>query len=138
MRFGRMIDVFNVEHDHVSIEDVSYLRTRDQQYGEFGGRIVFCSDQDYHCILGGIRVAVPKAANGQRRWSKDGIECERVSPFRGQQITATCAFADATTRFFYTRDNGIVWYERSGAPGRRFELVGSKGLFAAGAPSAEK
>lgn len=136
--FGRTIDVFNVEREWFARDDVSYLDTRDQQYGEFGSPIIFCSNREFYCIRGGIRVAVPKVTSGQARWSADGMECEAESPFTGERIVASCAFADATTRFSYAPENGIEWYERSGDEGHRYELVGPRGLFAAGTPSAEE
>lgn len=137
MRFGRTLDVFNVDTSHFSREDIEYLERRDQQYGEFGGTVLFCSDEQYFCVRGGIAAAVPKTASSQRGWSVGRIDCEAESAFSGTADVINCTFAGTLTRFLFSEQRGIEWYEASGDPGIRWEAVGP-GLFAAGTPSAEK
>src|SRR5688572_30838938 len=84
---GRNIDVFNIDELYFSEEGVGYLNRRDYEYGEFGGQIEFCSNEEFYCLAGGLNVAVPKNKVGQKEWQYEGRNCQAKTALSDQQIT---------------------------------------------------
>lgn len=126
-----VIDVFNLQQLWVSYEDVDYLKRRDLAYGEFGGQLGVCSNDKFHCLLGGVDVVIPKSGHHHDEWSFKGIGCkaERSSQEGGAQ-RIVCSRGDNVVTFVYSRERGIMSYVRSSQPEREYELFGVKGLFA--------
>ncbi|MDZ7923650.1 MAG: hypothetical protein U5M23_06235 [Marinagarivorans sp.] len=48
-----VLDVYNLTKLYFSNEDIEYLRKRNFKYGEFGGQIKNCSNDEYYCLIGG-------------------------------------------------------------------------------------
>ena len=127
----KAIDVFNISDNWISHEDSDYLNRRDFEYGEFGGKISFCSNEDFYCLQGGISVAIPKGDFEKSQWKINGIECQSESLSPGEQNkTITCKRMSHSVTFVYSAEQGIISYIRSSQPERKYELMGSKGLFA--------
>lgn len=127
----KAIDVFNIQNNWVSHEDYDYLNRRDFEYGEFGGKIHFCSNEEFYCLQGGISVAIPKGNFEQKQWKVNDIKCQVEPLQQGEKNKAiTCKRMNHSVIFFYSLEHGIVSYTRSSQPERKYELLGSKGLFA--------
>lgn len=130
---GRNVDVFNLKELWFSQEGVEYVSRRDFQYGEFGGQMEFCSNQDYYCLGGGLNVAVPKNINGQKEWQFKERDCQAITPLsRQRQTTIICSFKGHSKEFTYSPDRGIVSYSYGSQSNGsyKYKLVGEKGLFA--------
>jgi hypothetical protein len=130
---GLNVDVFNIEELWFSEEGVEYLNRRDFEYGEFGGRMEFCSNKDYYCLGGGLNVTIPKSLSGQKAWQFQERECQANTALSDQQQTdIVCRFKGHTRRFTYSPQQGIVsyFYDRPSGASYEFKLRGDKGLFA--------
>ena len=126
-----VIEVFNLEKMWGSSEDVEYLKDRNYEYGEFGGRISICSTEKFHCIKGGLNVVVPKGEFEDGKWKFGGIECEmETSSAVEPKKLITCKESSHSVSFVYSPVQGIISYMQSSQPNDRYELIGSKGLFA--------
>lgn len=127
----KVIDVFNLPQLWVSHEDVDYIKRRDLAYGEFGGQLGVCSNDEFHCLLGGIDVVIRKSGHHHDEWSFKGISCkaEPSSQEGGAQVIV-CSRGDNGVTFVYSQERGIVSYVRSSQPEKEYELLGGKGLFA--------
>lgn len=127
----KVIDVFNFEKMWGSSEDIDYLERRDFEYGEFGGSIALCSTENFYCLKGGLNVVVPKGNFEQSEWRIGDIKCQFESPFLSElNKTITCERLNHSVTFVYSLEHGITSYTRSSQPERKYELIGSKGLFA--------
>jgi hypothetical protein len=126
---GSMVDVFNISWLHFSVESISYLEKKDFKYGEFGGQIEFCSNDEYYCLSGGINIAIPKKILHQRDWQFLGRECHVDKELSvDQNNTVSCKLKNLTLQFVYSSESGVVSYIRSS--GMEYNLLGGKGLFA--------
>lgn len=127
----KAIDVFNIQNNWISHEGSDYLNRRDFEYGEFGGKISFCSNEGFYCLQGGISVAIPKGDFEQKQWRVNDIECQSEPLYPSERNkTITCKRMNHSVTFVYSSEQGIVSYIRSSQPERKYELMGSKGLFA--------
>lgn len=126
-----VIDVYNLTKLWFSNEDFEYLRNRNYKYGEFGGDIKICSNEEYYCLSGGIGVAIPKKIIGQTVWQFAGENCKSETPLSYENPTIiTCRSKGWENKFVYTFDRGITSYVIAAQPEFEHVLVDEKGLFA--------
>lgn len=127
----KIIDVYNITRGWVSSEDVRYLKRRDYDYGEFGGRIRFCSDENYFCLSGGINIAIPKRIEQQTTWEFYGRVCSAESPLSEDVANIiVCEHGGYEDKFVYLKGRGVVFYWGGARATDEYELIGEKGLFA--------
>lgn len=127
----KSIDVFNIQENWISHEDSDYINRRDFEYGEFGGKISFCSTEKFYCLHGGVSVAIPKGGFKQKTWRVDDIDCQAEAQSLAElNKTITCKRLNHSVTFVYSSEHGIISYVRSSQPERKYELMGTKGLFA--------
>ncbi len=125
------VDIFNMTSLHFSNEDTDYLKNRNFKYGEFGGVIKNCSNDEYYCLIGGIGVVIPKKFTGQREWAFLDEKCKSEAPLTDKQTAIiTCDSSGWSNRFVYSSDRGITSYVIAAQPQAEYELVDAKGLFA--------
>jgi hypothetical protein len=126
-----VLDVYNLTKLHFSQEDIEYLDRRNFKYGEFGGQIKICSNDEYYCLIGGIGVVIPKKLAGQKEWEFADEKCQSESPLSYQQpAIITCNSKGWSNKFVYSFDRGIISYVIAAQPEFEHELVDEKGLFA--------
>ena len=127
----QVLAVYNLHRSWFANVSSGYLNRSDERYGEFGGKLRLCSDADYHCLIGGIGVALPKKLSGQRKWEFQGNRCESALPLAADaSATIVCVSGEWSTRFVYSPAQGITSYENAAEPGFEYRLVDPKGLFA--------
>jgi hypothetical protein len=125
LKNGQLIDVFNITESVVSHEDNEYLSRRDYNYGEFGGQIEFCSNNEYHCLRGALFIAFPKDIGERKKWQFEGRNCQVDAIKPDQQLTIIiCNFKGYSTRFSYSLIKGIISYVESSDPAKEYELMG--------------
>lgn len=124
-----LVTVFNIEELRVSHEDIEYLEKRDFKYGEFGGGISFCSNDEFYCLKGGIIAVVPRHPPDRDSWSHSGVECTLIAS-NLDQSTIDCRRNEHSVCFVYSTQKGILSYSVSYDPNDRFILLGNEGLFA--------
>jgi hypothetical protein len=121
-------DLRRQEFGNVSIE---YLKKRDLKYGEFGGHLRLCSNQEFLCLVGGIGVAIPTTFSGQERWEFAGNVCRSSQPLNaGTTAVITCASDGWSNTVVYSPSLGITSYTTQAEPGIEYLLVDEEGLFA--------
>lgn len=126
-----VLDVYNLTKLYFSNEDVEYLHKRNFKYGEFGGQIKICSNDEYYCLIGGIGVVIPKKLAGQKEWQFADEKCHSESPLSDQQpAIITCDSEGWSNKFVYSFDRGITSYVTNAQPEFEHVLVDKKGLFA--------
>lgn len=126
-----VLDVFNITKLYFSNENVGYLKNRNFKYGEFGGQIKNCSNEEYYCLIGGIGVVIPKKFTGQSEWQFLDEACKSEKPLADKQTAIiTCDSKGWSNRFVYSAEQGITSYVIAAQPQFERELVDEKGLFA--------
>jgi hypothetical protein len=128
---SNLIKIYNIEKSWFSTEGADYLNKRDFRYGEWGGQIGFCSNEDYYCIVGGVAVAIPKKINGQKKWQFKDMDCQSETAMSDQHSTTiTCNYKQWSMQYVYSPVKGIISYRKLSDPVEEYELIGDKGLFA--------
>ena len=125
-----LLDVFNLTKLHFSSEPINYLKNRNFKYGEFGGLIMDCSNEEYYCLIGGIGAVIPKKFTGQKEWELQNNKCHSENPLTLEQTAIiTCSSKGWSNRFVYSTAKGITSYTYEAEPQIEYELVDEKGLF---------
>lgn len=125
----KVIDVYNMSKNWVSSEDISYIENRNYQYGEFGGRLKNCSDEEYFCLVGGISIVIPKQDWSKDKWGRGKVNCEVEGDASADEKQVVCQRESDFVKFSYSRDRGVLSYVRSKDPDHEYELYDQKGLF---------
>lgn len=134
-----VVDVFNISDPWVSSEPIEYLLQRDQQYGEFGGRLGLCSNDEFFCVKGGVAAAIPRSITKDHEpWEFEGVRC-RVIDMEDDMFTIECARdeknpltskTDQVSRFNYSVRHGILSFTHLDVMGTpTYRLLGDDGLF---------
>lgn len=130
LKDGKLLDVYNLDRSLVSTEDISYLGARNKKYGEFGGQLSICSNDNYYCIASGIDMVIPKQLSGQKEWQYLGRICSSDAALNENDVFAIECFHNTNSdKVLYSYSRGIFRYSRSPNWSDFYELVDNKGLF---------
>jgi hypothetical protein len=126
-----VLEIYNLKRNLESSEGYEYLRRRDAGYGEWGGSIHFCSNDEYFCMDEGLLLVIPKKFAGQSDWEFLGTKCHSGAPLKEmERVTITCATPKWSTRFVYWQHMGVTSYVIAVQPDDEYVLIDERGLFA--------
>ncbi len=130
------VEVLNKQQDEIAKIN-ERLNMEEDVLGEWS--IDFCKQEIFLCSKHGIRLAIPKS-DIEGDWKYSNISCtliDKKSKENNDIYNINCKslgyINNLETTFKYSKERGVVSYkiDCDGCDGRHYELLSSKGLFAA-------